>query len=138
MEQTKQAFNLISIINIESAFKREIIINEDYTKAKNILELNISKNFEKDEFGVFLTIDLKQEYGGKNLVELHVTSVGVFKKNGDISDEATNSFCDVNAPAIIFPFVREIIANLSVKGGLQPIIIQPINFVELSKQEKNK
>lgn len=136
MEQTKQAFNLISIINIESSFKRELIINEDYTKAKNILDLNISKNFDKDEFGVFLTIDLKQEYGGKNLVELHVTSVGVFKKNGDISDEATNAFCDVNAPAIIFPFVREIISNLSVKGGLQPIIIQPINFVELNKQEK--
>ena len=138
MEQTKQAFQLISITNTESYFRRDNVIDENYTKAKNNLELNITKNFETDQFGVFLTVDLKQEFGGKNLVEVRVTSVGVFKKNGEISEDSVNSFCDVNAPAIIFPFIREIIANLSMKGGLQPIIIQPINFVELSKQEKKR
>lgn len=136
MEQPKHAFQLISITNIESLFKRENVIDENYNKAKNNLELNIAKHFDKEQFLVFLTVDLKQEFGGKNLVEVKATSVGVFKKNTEVSEDTLNGFCDVNAPAIIFPFIREIIANLSMKGGLQPIIIQPINFIELNKQGK--
>jgi len=136
MEQPKQTYQLISITNTESYFKRENALDNNYLKATNNLDLNIAKNFENDQFGVFLTVHLKQEFEGKVLVEVKVTTIGVFKKTGDITQEALDAFCNVNAPAIIFPFVREIIANLSMKGGIQPIMIQPINFIELNKQEK--
>ncbi len=132
MEQ-KQVYHLLSITTTEANFKRENNIDENYLKVKNNLDLNISKSFDKENFGVFLTVDLKQEFAGKNLVEIKVTCVGVFKKNAEVSEKALDDFCNINAPAIIFPFVREIISNLSTKGGLQPIIIQPINFVDLAK-----
>lgn len=137
-QQNKQQFQLISIITTEANFRREDFIDENYNKVKNKIELNVAKHFGKDDFGVFLTVGLKQEFEGKTLVEFKITTSGIFKKNGEIPEEVVNNFCDINAPAIIFPFVREIIANLSMKGGLQPVIIQPINFVELSKQRPSK
>lgn len=136
MEQTKQQYQLLSITTTESFFKRQAVIDETYNKANSTIDLNIEKSFDKDDIGVFVTVELKQEYAGKNLVEIKVTTVGMFKKNGDIEQEAVENFCNINAPAIIFPFIREIIANLSTKGGLQPIIVQPINFVELNKKNK--
>ena len=138
MEQQKPAFNLISITTLEAFFKREAAIDQSYARAKNNLVLNITKQFENDNIGVILTVTLNQELEGKNLVEMRVTTVGVFKKQGEVPEEAITNFCDINGPAIIFPYVREIFSNLSMKGGLQPIVIQPINFVELSKQEKEK
>lgn len=136
MEQSKQQYQLLSILTTESYFKRQAQIDENYSKATSTIDLDITKSFEGETVGVFVTIELKQEYAGKTLVEIKVTTVGLFKKNGDIPQQAIESFCDINAPAIIFPFIREIIANLSMKGGLQPIIIQPINFVELNKKNK--
>lgn len=47
-------------------------------------------------------------------------------------------FTNVNAPAIIFPFLREHLASISMKAGIQPIMLQPVNFVKNSEVEKNE
>jgi preprotein translocase subunit SecB len=60
---------------------------------------------------------------------------GVFRKSETVTEEQFNNFCDINAPAIIFPFVREIIATQTAKAGVQPVVIQPINFVELAQNK---
>lgn len=137
MEQKQPQYQLISITTTESFFKREAVISDDdYKKTESAIDLNVAKSFDKDEIGVFVTVDLKQELKGKILVEIKITTVGLFKKNVDDPQISIENFCDINAPAIIFPFIRENIANLSMRGGLQPIIIQPINFVELNKKNK--
>lgn len=121
----------------QAFFNREKQISvEEYKQAKNNLKIDIEKNFpQNDFFEVSLTLDLKQTFNDKALVECKVTTCGVFKKNSEMSEIELGNFCDINAAAIIFPFVREIVSNLSSKGGIQPIILQPINFVELKKQQ---
>ncbi len=49
-----------------------------------------------------------------------------------------NQFADNNAGAIIFPYIREIIASTTLKSGINPIILQPLNIPALIKQSKEK
>jgi preprotein translocase subunit SecB len=38
------------------------------------------------------------------------------------------------APTILFPYAREAIDNLVVKGGFPPLMIAPVNFDALFRQ----
>ena len=38
------------------------------------------------------------------------------------------------APSLLFPYLRETIDSLAVKGGFPPISLQPINFEALYRQ----
>lgn len=39
----------------------------------------------------------------------------------------------INCPAIIFPFLREYVADLTRRAGLSPFHFGPVNFMEASK-----
>src|SRR5208282_409540 len=75
----------------------------------------------------------KQTFETITFLETKVVMAGTFKKASDLDDAVLETFCNINAPAIIFPFIREMISSMSLKAGVQPILIQPINFVDLSK-----
>ncbi len=135
--ENKQTFQLISIFNTETHFKRgDFIPADNADKLENFLDVNVGKQIQGDDIVVYLTVKLSQELDKKAFAEINVTSAGVFKKSGDILQNQIDSFCDINAPAIIFPFIREIIASVSSKGGLQTILIPPINFIEANKEKK--
>jgi preprotein translocase subunit SecB len=43
-----------------------------------------------------------------------------------------NSYC----PTILFPYARETMANVSLKGGFPPLELQPLNFEALHAQQQ--
>ena len=45
-------------------------------------------------------------------------------------------FGRINGASIIFPFLREHIANLAMKAGLGPIMLPPVNFQKLNKNKQ--
>lgn len=47
--------------------------------------------------------------------------------------EATK-LAEINCAAIVFPYLRETVADLTRRSGLAPLHLPPINFVELYKQ----
>jgi protein-export chaperone SecB len=137
MNQGIAQFQLMSIVNMDTKFSRELHIDKElYSNATSDITLSMSNQFGTEEFSVHLTIELKQKLENIDIVDIMVTSAGIFKTNGEVDEATMNRFCEINAPGIIFPFVREVIVSLSLKGGLPPIIIQPINFVEMSKDKK--
>ncbi len=53
-------------------------------------------------------------------------------------DDELESIVHINCASIMFPFARESVADLTRKVGIQPLIVDPINFVALYKKSKNK
>ncbi|MEO6404545.1 MAG: protein-export chaperone SecB [Ferruginibacter sp.] len=53
--------------------------------------------------------------------------MGLFEKTGDplLTEEA---FKKVNAPAIIYPFIREHLHNICLKGGIASVLLPTVNF----------
>ena len=59
-----------------------------------------------------------------------LTYAGVFTLTG-LPDNAIEPVLLVECPRILFPFARNILADVSRDGGFPPVLLQPIDFVQL-------
>lgn len=132
-------FQLINIVLLECTFKRMPLDAGDPDPTENKLNLEITRSTsESNDLAVTLTIRLTQKREEDSIVEATIVKAGLFKILEDTEDTSdpplsVDDFARVNAPAIIFPFIRETMASLSCKAGISPIILQPINFVDFTK-----
>jgi len=109
-------------------------------KWKPKLELEISNdikqlNDELFEIVLNITSTVKIEEKTAFLVEIH--QAGLFAIKGFPNDRMSymlNAYC----PNVLFPFARENVANLVIKGGFQPLWLSPINFDALYAQQLEK
>lgn len=133
-------FTIDNILITEFSFRREQVIDFDteYDKVENGLNIGTSISIEENDVIVKLTADIVQSFQQRKLVESKVVIIGVFKTDGNGDEKQKENFASINAPAILFPYVREAISSASVKSGLPPILIQPVNFVEMSIQGKKQ
>jgi preprotein translocase subunit SecB len=59
-----------------------------------------------------------------------LTYAGVFTLN-NLPENAIEPVLLVECPRILFPFARNILADVSREGGFPPVLLQPIDFVQL-------
>jgi preprotein translocase subunit SecB len=59
-----------------------------------------------------------------------LTYAGVFTLNG-LPENAVEPVLLVECPRILFPFARNILADVTRDGGFPPVLLQPIDFVAL-------
>lgn len=101
------------------------------------VEIGNSKNQQDDSansFFVRFNISLFQKE--ENYL-LNVVYTSFFTSNQTIDDEFFNStFAKANAPSIAFPYLRAYISNITMQSGYKPLLLQSINFIELSKDIK--
>lgn len=75
------------------------------------------------------------------LYKLAVDYGGMFKLE-NMPTQSVEPFLLINAPALLFPFVRRLIADLTREGGFPPLMLDPIDFASLymkrKQQEPNK
>lgn len=73
--------------------------------------------------------------GSDNSVEFSIVYAGEFQLAADETD-AVDRLIKINCPGILFPFVREHLADLSRRAGLEPILLEPVNFVALARAKE--
>lgn len=128
------SYKLLNIILVESQFKREPEINYDSEDFKSDIKINIENQKKENKLFITLTIDFKAGISTIEQIFSKIKMLGIFEySNSDIV--SVDDFAQINGPAIIFPFIREHLATLSLKAGINPILLPPINFVKLSKKE---
>jgi preprotein translocase subunit SecB len=52
----------------------------------------------------------------------------------NVPADSLQPFVMIECPRLLFPFAREIIATAVRNGGFQPLLLNPIDFVELYRQ----
>jgi preprotein translocase subunit SecB len=100
------------------------------------VEFNLASNAQGLENGLYevgltVTVTVKLEEKTAYLVEL--TQAGVFTVNGFSEQELApmiGSYC----PTILFPYAREAVSDLVIKGGFPPLLLAPVNFDALYMQ----
>lgn len=135
MEDTgKSGFRIVNILLMESSFKRidNVNLSNDCTNA-----IDVNTGFsEQDKFIICnLTVKYLSLYNGITQVESTITNIGVFEKIGE-SKLDVETFGKINAPSIIFPYIREHLSSLSLKAGINPVVLAPVNFVALAQEKK--
>ena len=59
-----------------------------------------------------------------------LTYAGIFTLSG-LPDNAVEPVLLVECPRVLFPFARNILADVTRDGGFPPVLLQPIDFVAL-------
>ncbi|MGB2867849.1 MAG: protein-export chaperone SecB [Bacteroidota bacterium] len=129
---------ILQVILVESHFKRlPDLIQDEKAKVDFTLDLAPSVDSSTNRIVTEVVLNMKSVRETVAQIELSIRMAGIFEFT-KLSDEEQQNFSKINAPAIVFPFVREHLMSLTQKAGLNPIIINPINFVELSKRSETK
>ncbi len=135
MDKTKQpGIKFDGIILAEEKFWRDYKVPED---AKLDLNVISSNNKNGESYNVELKSVLKLAKDDKEVVVLKCKFVGFFsiikgKENMDIDKYMKN-----NAPALMFPYIREHISSITMKSGIKPIFIPPLNLVALLNKQSD-
>jgi len=69
--------------------------------------------------------------------ELEIVYAGLFKIQ-NIPPQALEPFLLVNCPAILFPFLRRMVADISREGGFPPLLLDPFDFAALYVRRKEE
>ncbi len=126
-------YAISDIAIIKTNFSRSVILQETETEKK--VNFQITKIFFQDDM---LRCTLHLEYlsvyaDGEEEFNAIIDVMGNFKKNGDTELNMQN-FANINAPSILFPYLREHLASLSLKAGIFPIVLAPVNFLAMAEQ----
>jgi preprotein translocase subunit SecB len=99
-------------------------------------QLNMNTTAEEiaaDVREVLLTITLEAKQGDATLYLVEVKQAGVFSIAGASMDDLKRligSFC----PSVLFPYAREVVSDLIVKGGFPNFLLPLVNFDALFAQ----
>ena len=135
INKTQSGFGVKSILLTESQFSRKG--NIDFEKSKQEVTFETAVGSKDDIVNVKLTTTVTNKLQDELQYKIEVTMVGVFERNGESNIGSNDEFGRVNGAAIIFPFVREHIANIALKAGLGSVILPPVNFTKVNI-DKNK
>ncbi len=97
------------------------------------IELNVdlqARQIEREHYEVELKLRVSAKSEEKPLFLLELVYSGLFQLH-NIPDEVRQQVLLIEAPHILFPFARRIVADVVRDGGMPPLMIEPIDFVAL-------
>ena len=101
------------------------------------VEVALRSRGEQIDEGVFecvLTITVTAKTGDKTLFLIEAAQAGVFRISG-IPLSEVQPVLAIHCPNVLFPYVRETIADAITRAGFPPVHLDPINFELLYQQQ---
>ena len=83
---------------------------------------------------VILVLGAKAERDGKIVFLCELEYAGLFAF-GNISEEHIQPMILIECPRLLFPFARQIMAELTQNGGYPPILLEPPDFASMFREE---
>jgi preprotein translocase subunit SecB len=126
--------NFITLALVEVTFK----LNKNFKPPKGGIPVDIgvrtkhSFSHDKKTLNTSLSIALFADTKRPPFL-MKVTIEGTFTAQ---DHQELKRFSKINAVAHLFPFVREIIANITTKAGVPPLLLPPINFSALLAEKR--
>ena len=135
------------------------VVNAQYIKDLSFENPTAPKSlFEKKEKPkIDIYIDLKAQKLGDKIFELvlsihsdasvsddvklfivELSYAGVFTINENLDEETRKKTLLIDCANILFPFARNIIADITRDGGFPPLLLEPINFLAIYENQKEK
>lgn len=139
-EEKKMEFNIQRIYIKDLSFETPNtpqIFREKWQPQVDV-ELNVNTQNLGDnhyEVKVALTTTVKTNEKVAFLAEVH--QAGIFTLQG-WSGEQLHRMLGSYCPNILFPYARETISDLVIRGGFPPLYLAPINFDHLYEQQLKK
>lgn len=115
----------------------------DFKVVKSIYQIDTQKFIQGGKLDVNFKFPTELDFAQKNLISfpmevlienedkslrIQVGIIGIFESDVDLTKE--KSFVEISAPAIIFPYIRAYVSNLTSMSGIQPILLPTYNMTK--------
>jgi len=92
---------------------------------------------ENWEVSLVINVTIKNEEEDKTMFIIELEHAGIFLLR-NIPQEHMAMVLGVDCPALLFPFTRQIMSQVSVDGGFVPFLMDPVNFMALFENARQK
>ena len=83
-----------------------------------------------------LQVNVEARVEGRAAMVIEVVVAGLFAVEEGPGDDLARTI-GVTCPTLLFPYARETVTSLSVRGGFPPLLMQPANFEELYRRQND-
>lgn len=104
------------------------------------LQISVNVNAEKmgdDEYEVVLSFEGHAKNDVGTIYNIELEYGGVFRLH-NIPENALRPLLLIDCPALLFPFVRRIVSDVTRDGGFPPLNLDPIDFAGLYRANLEK
>jgi preprotein translocase subunit SecB len=104
------------------------------------LDLQLGNEYQRvddENHQVVLSVTVTAKVGDKTAFLVEVKQAGIFTLTG-YSDEEMGPLLGSYCPATLFPFVREVVSDLVLKGGFPQLVLSPVNFDAMYMHQKEQ
>lgn len=122
--------------------KIEFYTNDDFEDDSVSIKFDVNRNIEyiegEDSNALLVTLDVKLFDDAKKNnypFSMNLSLTGFFEID-DVTAEQRTSLAEVNAVAILFPYVRSIITTFTANANVNPLVLPPINIVKLIESQE--
>ena len=127
-------FTLEGIRLLESNFKLNLeFIPKKKEQIEISCEIKVSYKKENRSVGVIISISSPNK---NQPFSFNTTILGMFHFSKIPEKEALERIVNINCAAIIFPYAREVVADLTRRAEIPPFHLDPVNFVRLYEERK--
>lgn len=137
-QENQQVFRVQKVyvkdVSFETPRSTEIFTEQSQWTPEVKIQLNTeNKNVKDDIYECTLMLTVTVELHEKPAYLIEVQQSGLFTISGFKQEELAHLLGSY-APSVLFPFVREVVSDLAVKGGFPQLLLDPINFDALYAQ----
>jgi preprotein translocase subunit SecB len=101
------------------------------------IEIGLRTRGEKVDEGIYetvLTVTVTAKSGDATLFLVEASQAGIFTIRG-IPDDQLQPVLAIHCPTVLFPYLRETVADAIARAGFPPVHLAPINFEALYQQQ---
>ena len=101
------------------------------------IKMNLNQKVKKladNTYEVVLSVTVTCNILEKTAYLVEVQQAGIFSLTNfeeNMMHQTLGTYC----PNVLFPYARQLISDLVMNGGFQPLLLQPVNFDQLYAQQ---
>ena len=92
------------------------------------------EQIDPDVYECVLTLTVTARSGDQTVFLVEAAQAGVFGIRG-VRPDQVQPVLAIHCPTVLFPYIRETIANAIIRAGFPPVHLDPINFELLYQQQ---
>ncbi len=96
-----------------------------------------AKPLSDTDLEVELKLEARAGEGDEVVFALEILYAGIFRVR-NVPQEQLHAFVLIECPRLLFPYARQIISDTVAAGGFPPLMLDPIDFVQLYRQRQQQ
>lgn len=98
------------------------------------IQINVNaKKYGGDDYEVELQLEAKAEENNAVIFNVELSFAGIFRIQ-NVPEDNLQPVVLIECPRLLFPFARQIVAEVTRNGGYPPLLVDPVDFAALYRQ----